>query len=101
MDTVGHVLVAELLLDAAALIGLAVETIEGGGQDLFVRGLREEIPGELPRDELVVGQVLVEGLDDPVTPRGEIAVGVGLISIGIGKAREIEPLVGPPLAVGW
>ena len=57
VDAVGDVLGAELLFDAAAFVGLAVQPVEGRGDPLVARGVRQEIAGQLPGQELVVGQV--------------------------------------------
>ena len=61
VDPVGHILHPELLLHAAALIGLAVQPVERGGEDLVGRGVGKEVPGELLQEEGVVGLVLLEG----------------------------------------
>ena len=58
------------------------------------------VAGELEPDELVVGHVAVQGLDDPVAiPPG---VGPGLVeleAVGVGVARQVEPVLRPALAV--
>ena len=55
------------------------------------------VPRQLPFDELVVGDVLVESLDDgiPVT----VCIGaiiVGLISMAFTKSGQIQPMTSPP-----
>ena len=59
----------------------AVVTVEPGGDDLFGRGIREHVSGELFDSELVIGLVGVEGIDDPVTPAVLEALVVSLIAI--------------------
>jgi hypothetical protein len=54
----------------------------------------------LPEDELVVGQVLVEGPNHPIAPGRKVAVDIGLVAVGISIARQIEPDIGHVFAVG-
>ena len=96
VDDVGD---AELLLDDAALLVLHVEAVEGRREALVLRGVRQQVAGELPRDELVEGEVLVERLDDPVAVRPHGAVAIHLVAVRVGEAREVQPVGGHPLAV--
>ncbi len=66
-------------------------------------GLAKLIGGELLADELIVGQVVVEGRDHVV------AIGVGIriaavlgedVALGVGVAGHVEPVPAPALAVG-
>ncbi len=100
VDAIRDVFLAELLLDAAAFVRLAVQAVERGRQALLVGRVRQQIAGQLPGEETVVGQVLREGADDPVAPRRHVALDVGLVAVGIGVAREIEPVHRHALAVG-
>ena len=100
VDAVEDVLGAELLLDAAAFVGLAVQAVERRGDALVARRVGQEIARELPEEELVVGQVLVEGADDPVAIRRHVAIEVGLVAVGVGVAGKIEPVHRHALAVG-
>ena len=59
----------------------------------------QEIAGELPEKELIVGQVLIEGADDPVAVGRHVAIEVGLVAVGVGVAGEIEPVHRHALAV--
>ena len=94
------VLGAKLLLDAAALVGLPVQPVERGRDPLLARRVGQQIAGELPGEELVVGQVVVERADDPVAIRRHVALDVGLVAVRVGVAREVEPVHRHPLAVG-
>ena len=67
-DAVGDVFDAILLVDDAAFGVDDVITVEGRGQPLCVRRIRQQVAGELFGDELAEGGVMVEGLDDPVAP---------------------------------
>ncbi len=99
VHAIDDVLGAELLFDAAALVRLPVQSIEGRGDTLLARGGRQEIAGELPGEELIVRQVVVERADDPVAIRRHVAVDVGLVAVRVGVSREIEPVHRHPLAV--
>src|SRR5689334_5284284 len=59
---------------------------------LVIRCSRQQVAGELPGEELVVGQVLVERADDPVAPRPDVAVAVGLVAEGVGVAGHVQPV---------
>ncbi len=76
-----------------------------GGDDqlapLFLRQLgRQDVAGDLLAEELVVGFIVVEGIDDVVA----IAPGVGDGEVGglagrVGIAHDIEPVPSPALTV--
>ena len=60
----------------------------------------EFVAGELPADELIVGHVLVQGLDDEIAEViGEGAVVVLLEAVAFGEAGGVEPVAGPTFAV--
>jgi hypothetical protein len=76
VDTVEHGLDAELLgVDATLLVDLGV-AIEAGGDALGDRCVGEEVAGELFDRELIVGQVAIEGGDDPVAIFPNLARGI-------------------------
>src|SRR6185437_7898645 len=50
---VGRVFGAEFLFNAAALVGLAMEPVEGSGDELLPCWGRQQVTGQLPEDELV------------------------------------------------
>ena len=62
------------------------------------RGPGQQVAGQLPGDELVVRQIGVEGLDDPVAPGPHGAIDVGLVAVGVGVAGQVEPVDGHALA---
>lgn len=79
---------------------------EAGGDDVFGEAFGgtlggEEIAGQLLAEELVVGEVAIEGVDNPVavTPRVRSGV-VTILSGGVGVADEVEPFAPPSFAVG-
>ena len=92
LGAIGNILGAKLLLDASSLVGLAVKPLEGGRKDLLLGCIFQQIPGNLPGDELIMGQVVVECLDDPVSPRPGRAVNIGLVTVTVGIAGHIEPM---------
>ena len=100
VHTVRAILDAELLLHAAPFIRLAMETIEGRGDALFARGVGQQIASDLPRQKFIVGEILVERLDDPVAIRRNIALHIALVTIGVGITREVEPVQSHAFTVG-
>ena len=98
VDPVGYVFLMKFLLDRTALLGLAVQPVEGGGQPLLLGRVRQQVAGNLPGEKLVVRQVPVEGIDHPVAPRPDKARLVRLIAVGVGKARQVQPVEGHALA---
>ena len=90
--------IAELFLDASPLVGLAVVAVESRREDLRASGLRHEVAGQLPGDELVVGQVGIESLHDPVAPGPHGPIDIGLIAVCVGISGQVEPIDGHPLA---
>ena len=91
---------AELLVVGSALVVRLGEPVEGGGEFLVQRGARDQVAGELLDDELVVGKIAVEGLDDPVAVFPDIAVAVVAEAFGIGIARQVHPDGSPALPEG-
>jgi len=90
-DAVHDGLNAELLgIDAALLVDLGV-AVEAGGDLLLGRGVGEEIAGELFNDELVVGLISIQRVDDPVAVFPDLARGVDGVAVGIGVAGDVEP----------
>jgi len=60
----------------------------------------EDVAGDLFDDELVVGHVVIEGVDDVVAVLVCFGDGhVGAVAGGIGVASEVEPMASPALAV--
>ena len=80
--------------DAEEAEGGEVAVALGGG------GGGEEVAGDLFADELVVGEVAVEGVDDVVAVAPGIAEGdVFIEAVGVGVAGDIEPVAAPAFAV--
>ena len=91
---------AVFLRDAPALAVDRMVPQKPGGQFLLVRGVGEQIAGELPDRELVPRHVAVEGLHHPVAPRPHRAFAVALIAVGVRVAGRLHPVPCHPLAIG-
>ena len=88
----GHVediIDAILLGDAATLAVNHVVAIEAGGQDLFVRRIRQKITGQLLDRELIERHVVVERTNHPVAPGPHRTLAVTLIAVGVGVACRL------------
>lgn len=99
-DAVDDVLEMTFFGEGGALIDDEVETVEAGGDQLFLCGFFVKVAGDLELGEVVVGEVFVEGLDDPVAVGGMVAEVVVVVAVGVGDADEVEPVLGHVLAVG-
>ena len=107
IDFIVHVVGDHLILIDIAGHEVGNSQQAGGDQTILIdaSGLarRDQIPRDLIAQELGVGEVLVERLDDPiaVAPRlAEVALRRQLNEIsGIGVAHDIEPVPTPALAI--
>ena len=70
-----------------------------GGDDLVLRGVGQQIAGELLDDELVVRQVAIEGVDDVIAIRPDLARLVLLVAVGVRVTRRVQPVPPPAFAV--
>ena len=72
--------------------------MERRGRPLLVGGVFDKIAGEQVAREFVVGQVAVQGPDQPIPPRPDVrSKGIGSIAGGIGIPGQIQPHPGPAL----
>ncbi len=69
------------------------------GDDLVLRRMRQLVAGDLLDDELIVGQVAIQGADDPVAIEPDLPRLVLFVAVGVGIARGVEPDPPPALAV--
>ena len=97
--TVDGVAEEELFVDRSPLACCHVAAREAGRRLLLASGAGEEIAGELKNRELVEGEVVVEGLHDPVAVGPHVALVVEVEAVGVGIARDVEPMAGHLLAV--
>ena len=67
--------------------------------------MEELVAGDLEEEEAVVGEVLVEGTDDPAAVGGGVGEAAFFaavdVAFGVGVAGEIEPVAAPAFAEGW
>ena len=94
-----HGIHAELFrIDSSFLVqhGIAKKS---GGDDLVLGRVWQQVAGDLLADELVVGQIAVECVDDIVAIEPNLPRHVLLVAVGVGIAGRIEPGPRPALAV--
>jgi len=82
-----------------AFLGREQQAVEGRADLLLHAAVREEVPGELFPRELIVVLILVEGLDDVITIRPNVARHVRVITHGVCVAHRIQPADGHAFAV--
>ena len=87
-----------LLGDRAAFVRQAMQPIERGGENLIAVGVRQQVAGQLPGEELVVRQIVVERAHDPIAIRPLRVELVGLVAVRVGVAGRVEPGDGHVLA---
>ncbi len=98
VDAVDHGGVAELLVAGTALVLGHGVAMEGGGDELRVRGLGQQVAGQLLDGELVERLIAVERLDHPVAVGPDLPSRVARIAGAVGVARQVEPEPRPVLA---
>ena len=89
------------------VVGDAEEAAAAGdepqGGEVGGIGRNQLVSGELKQEESVVGQVGVEGVDDPVTVGGcvdEAGFFASVdVALGVGVAGDVEPMASPAFAV--
>ena len=90
-----RIVIQEILCgDGATLVGHHVIALESGGNELGFRAVGHQVAGELFGEELIVGQVVVESLDDPVAPEPEVAAAINGESVGVRVAGGVQPRQG-------
>ena len=97
--------VGVVLADVHRRVHLLAQIPEAGAHDRTIAAGRVEprighqVAGDLLADEAVVGEVVVEGVDNPVSiPPGVRDLVVELVAAGLGEPDDIEPVAGEPLA---
>ncbi len=99
VHTVEHGLHPELLrIDAPFFVDHRVAQ-EARGDELVLAGAGEQVTGDLLDDELAIGEVPVQGMNDPVAICVDLAGLVFLVAIRVGITRGVEPDPPPSLAV--
>ena len=91
---------AEFLVAGAAFVLGHRVPVEGGGDELVLRRVRQQVAGDLLDRESVEGQVAVDRPDHPIAITPDFAGLVAGITRAVGVAGEIEPLLRPVFAEG-
>ena len=95
VEAIEHLRHAELLgHDGPFFVDHAVAE-EAGGDQLILRGMGQEVAGDLLDQELVVGHVGVVSPHDPIAPDPLLAGQVFLVAVGVGVTGGVEPVPGP------
>ena len=96
-DVVERILAAQALIVQINHVGVASIEPRGDEGPRIVR--TNFVAGKLQADENVVRQIAVQGLDDPVSISPGVGPGlVELEAVGLGKARQVKPVLRPALA---
>ena len=66
-DAVDHVLEVRFFRKSGADVDDEVKAVKTGSDELFLGGFGVEVAGDLELSEVIVREVLVEGLDYPIT----------------------------------
>ena len=98
---VGHVFYAVFFVYHASFLALLVVAVETSSQELIAGGIGQEVTRELPGDEFVEGQVLVESPNHPVSVGVSIAQAIVLIAMGVSIACYIQPFQRHAFAIMW
>ena len=98
-DAVDHGVEAVFVGVGAAFFVEHRVAMEASGDVVVGRGAGEEVAGELLDAELIVGQIGVERLHDPVAVGPDRARAVFLEAVGVGVAGEVEPAARPAFAI--
>ena len=99
VDAIDEILDAVVFIDDSAFVGGRVVAKKARRGFLLIGSIGEEIAGHLPGNELVIGQVLVEGGDEPVAPGVDAARVILEEAVGVAVARHVEPLEGEAFAI--
>ena len=91
IDAIRDVLGAPFQFDAASLVSHAMQTIERRGKNLFASCIGQHVTGNLPFQELVVRQILIDGVYDPVTIRPVRRQLIRLVPVRIGVTCCVQP----------
>ncbi len=98
-DAVDHVPREALFGQRRATVDDQMQPIETRRDQLIGRRRRIEIACDLRDRELVVGQVVIERADHPVTIRSHLAIMVVVQPVGIRKSNQVHPVTRHVLAI--
>ena len=100
-DTINDIFSPIFLVDHTTLNGNRVVAVKPGGNFLVQISIRQEITCKLFDGKLIKRQVTVVGINHPVTPGPHAAMGVVLVTVGVGVASCIKPVASHVLPVTW
>lgn len=90
---------AEFFVVGAAFAIVCGEAVKAGGDEVVEVAFGKKVASELFESEFVVGEVVLEGVDDPVAEGVDFAALVLAEAFGVGVASEVEPDGGPAFAI--
>ena len=73
--------------------------VESRSEDLVLRCIWQEIPGDLLYGKPIEGHVVVDGVDHPVAPGPHRSDRICLKPTGVGVACDVEPVPRPAFSV--
>ena len=73
--------------------------METGRHKLFKRGCGKQVSGKLFDRELIKRQILVQGMNDPVSVLPDGAWLIAGEAIGIGITGRVEPVTSPAFSI--
>ena len=80
--------------------GQGGESVEPGGDELRLGRIRQEVAGQLLRHKFIVGQIAIEGIDDPVAVLIGLRRGVvSRFTRSVSIADNIKPVPPPTFTV--
>ena len=101
IDPVHHRLYTVLLEIHPALKIEQGVAMKASRDDLLLRGLGEQVARQLLDDELIKGEIPVQGFDHPIAIHPDLAGRVIVVAVGVCVTSDIEPVTSPALPVGW
>ena len=94
MSSIRDILHAKLFNRDAPFFFVGMQTIKRRGQNLVARRIGQQIPGQLFNHELVIGFVISERRDHPITVRPNVPRVIALIAVRIRIPCDVQPLAG-------
>src|SRR5687768_11906647 len=99
VDAIGQVLKTSLLLVHTRFGVAGGVAMKAGGNELSGVRIRQQITRELLNRELIVWQIAIDGVDDPIPKAPRILANlVPEEAITVGVAGGIKPVASPALA---
>ena len=87
-----------LRIDSSFRIGQRV-AVKSGGHPLLNRSSGKQIPRQLLQDKLIIREVSIIGVDDPLPVTPGVGTRIVLLkSVAVGITGQIQPMPGPALS---